>query len=199
MLIQTAVEKIAGKVPGCPEPELINAYRNALTEFCKETRVMVAWINTTTVAMAAAVISPDQQVIDILDALLDGEEIDIVGMNDRAVTTATDEEPVLTWRNPNLPQVVPQPATSLDVEMLMVFAPGPAATEVEDTIWLRYSEALEHGALARLFAEPGSTYSNPALAGYHQDQFNSAMGTSESTGAVVKRVANKRRTKPASL
>lgn len=200
MLIQDAIEKIASKAPGCPEPELIDAYRYAAIDFCKRTRVMTAWITTTTAAMAVATISPDQQITDILDALFDGEEVSIVGINDRAVTTATDQAPVLTWRNPNLPQIVPQPALSREVQMLMVFAPGPASTTVDDSVWLRYSEELNHGALARLFAVPGVPYSNQALATYHQGMFDRAVSDAASThGSALTREANKLRTKPSTI
>lgn len=199
MLIQDAIESIRGDVPGCPEPEVIKAYRNALIEFCKRTRVMTAWVNTTTAAMAVATISADQQVLDILDAQLQGQDINIVGLNDRDLTTATDEEPVLTWRNPNLPQIVPQPATSLDVQMLMVFAPGPAATTVDDAVWLRYSEDLEHGALARLMAKPGAAYSKPDVAAYHRSLFVQAMDRSAGDGSQVKRIANKLRTQKSAI
>ncbi len=195
MLIQDAIEKITGKVAGCPEPELINAYRYALIEFCEKTRAMSAWVTTTTAAMAVATISPDQQVIDIVDALLDGGEIDVVGIMDRAITEATAEKPVLTWRNPNLPQVIPQPELSREVQMFMVFAPGPTAQDVEDAIWLRYSEALDHGALARLFAEPKQPYTDAGLATYHRTLFDNAISEAASVhGKTITRVANRLRT-----
>jgi hypothetical protein len=200
MKIQDAVEAIASKFPGCPEPELISAYRYALIDFCTRSRCMTAWVTTTTADMAVATLAADQQVVDIIDALLDDEEIDIVGINDRAVTRATNECPVLTWQNPTLPIVIPEPPTSLDIQMLMVFAPGPAAEDIEDAVWIRHSEDINHGAMARLFAEANQPYTNLNLATYHEGLFERAIAKiAAKLGATRKTKANRLRTKPAGL
>lgn len=198
MLIVDAINKVAGKVPGCSELEIVSAYRYALIDFCIRTRCMTSWVTTTTNDLISPVITSDQQTVDILDALLDDQEIACAYMNDRAVTAATHEAPVLTWSNPNVPQVVPQPLVSKDLQLLLVFAPGPTATEIEDTIWMRYGEAIDHGALARLLLEPGRPYSNPQVGAFHGQQFDDAITKAAALlGSRVRTVARRLRVTPA--
>lgn len=181
MLIENAIAPLLGKLPSCPEPDVARAYLFALIEFCSKTKGMSAWVTTSTEDMKTPNLGLDQQVIDIIDATLDGKDLSIVMMNDRRVLTATDENPVLTWQNVNVPMVIPDPPEILEVQLLLAYAPGPTATTVEDTIYVRYQEALENGTLARLYAAPDAAWSKPALVAFHKGEFEKSIEEAKAT------------------
>lgn len=174
MLIEDAIKPLVGRVTGCPELEIIRAYRFGLIEFCAKTNVMTSWVTTNTEDLKTPSLSMDQQVIDILDATLDGEDLNIVPMNSREVLTASAEAPVLTWQNPNVPMILPDPVEPLEVQLLMSYAPGPDSLQVEDTIYLRYQEALEEGAMWRLLKDSKRPWADPAQAAIHKGVFDQA-------------------------
>lgn len=175
MLIENAITPLLGKLPGCPEQEVERAYLFALIEFCTKTRAMSAWVTTTTEDLKIPSLNLDQQIIDIIDATMDGEDLTIVMMNDRRVLSATNESPVLTWQNVNVPVILPDPEETLEVQLLLAYAPGPTATTIEDTIYVRYQEAIENGALARLYAAPKSPWSDLSLVAFHKTQFDKSI------------------------
>jgi hypothetical protein len=176
MLINQAISPLMGKAPGCPELEMERAYLFATIDFCKRTRVMLSWVITTSDALLTPTITLDQQVTEIIDATINGEDLTIAKLNDRRVLNATVDKPVLTWSNANVPILMPTDVPAgTELQMLLVFAPGPTTTDIEDTIYLAHQEALEHGTLARLLAQPRQQWTDQATAGYYAGLFEAAV------------------------
>lgn len=175
MQILDIIHSVLVDVPGCTEPDAVNAYRSALIEFCAKTKAMNAWVTVTTAEMQAPTISADEQVIEILQAKLAGKDIDVVQMNSPRLDDATADDPVLSYQNVNAPILTPMPATVTDVDLLFVFGPGPAAETISDEVWLRYADVIKDGAIGRLLMRPKKTYTDAALGAYYLQKFKEDM------------------------
>lgn len=162
---------VLARAKGCPDSEAVDALRNAAMEFC--TRTYALTISRTLVLTAGNQPWPEQytdQVVDIVDARIAGESIPVVSANDPCVLDLGSNQRVLQFADPSYVTLTPAPTPEVPVtlELLLVVAPGPASTGVHDVLWLRHSEALRFGALARLLMGPGSWVMPPAAAFYGQ-------------------------------
>lgn len=161
MLIADAITPILSQVAGCPEVDVVNAYRYTVIDFCARTYVMTAWVTTTVSNMKAPALTADEQTVAILDAMIGSTPVSVRAINTRDLLTATADNPVITYQNPNVPVITPWPADDTEVQLLQVFTPGPNAVEFPDDVWLRYSETLNQGALSRLLARSKKPYYDP--------------------------------------
>lgn len=165
------------RVRGCPEGEAEDAMRNACMEFCTDTRVLMTGMTVTVDGTEVFTPQFQTQVLDIFEARIAGEQILVTHANDPCVLELGPDEHAITFVDPSFCELTP-PATTLapvTLELLVATAPGPESTGVNDLLWLRHSEALKSGALARLFAMPGVAWSNPELAVYHEGKFREAI------------------------
>jgi hypothetical protein len=189
------------KVKGCPEIEAIAQMRNAVMEFCERTRwLTTGHTATVTPADAALPVSLDLQVLDILEAWIGDKEVTVTYMNDPWLRQMGPRDVALIFSDPSYAQLVPSPTVNTEVELLLAIAPGPTSTEVNDVLWLRKSEALTDCALARLLAEPGVPWANPAVAEYHGRRFEAAITASAAEAGLNRRTRGRRlRVRPASI
>lgn len=192
---------VLSKAKGCPEIEAIAQMRNAVMEFCERTRwLTTGYTATVTPADAAVPVSLDLQVLDILEAWIGDKEVTVTFMNDPWLNCMRQGDVALTFSDPSYAQLIPSPTADVEVELLLAIAPGPTSTEVNDVLWLRKSEALTDGALARLLAVPGVPWTNPALAEYHGARFERAITASAAEAGLNRRTRGRRlRVRPASI
>ena len=103
---------------------------------------------------------------------INGEPVPVVAMNDPCIEEATSEYPVLLFAEPSGLFLLPEPTVGVPIDLMLAVAPGFLSTEAPDLLWQRHSEAMLHGALSRLLAEPGKVWSNPQFAGYCRQMFD---------------------------
>lgn len=166
---------VLSKVKGCPSIEAEDQLRHAVREWCQKTRCLVQPARVITSDFGDPMAMDSLYVVDVVDAEIDGEPIDVLAMNDPRIRDATDTCPVLVFADPGELQMVPDPAQPVTVDLLLALCPGPDSTEAPDVLWQRYSEQLIHGALARLLADDGSTWAKPGKAIYHEQQWRTAI------------------------
>lgn len=197
MLLIDTLKGVLGKVPGCPEDEAVNAMRDTAAEFCRDSRCWTHWETVTTTGTIGA-IDMAVVVLDIIEAWMEETPISIFGQNDPELRCLGPRDVALTFEYPSVATLNPTPSAAVDVRVFRAFAPGPEATEVPDPIWLHYSQALRDGCLARLFAAPGKSWANPALASYHLTAFEAAKTAAAAEHSVNRRQTGRRlRVKPA--
>lgn len=176
MLYEEMVAKaVLSKVRGCPSAEAEDQMRNAVREWCKETRCIVLPAEVLSSDFSDPIQHTDMYVIDVVDAELAGEPIDVVAMNDPRLANATAECPVIVFADQGDLQMVPTPTTPVTLNLLLAMAPGPDSTEAPDVLWQRFREELVHGALYRLLAQEGETWAKPAKAAFHETKWREAM------------------------
>ncbi|MFY9479174.1 MAG: hypothetical protein WAQ08_16130 [Aquabacterium sp.] len=174
MKFAEAAPKVMLGVPGCSVPEAVEALRFAVIEFCTRTRILSNWVERQSNALTFDTTGADAtQVVQLLDAKVDGRDATVLHRNSADLERASVMRPVLLHDqdlNTSL-KILPEPSPPLPVRLFVAFAPTPDATEFPDFLWLAHREALKHGALARLLAEPGTTYVNDAKAAWHLSEF----------------------------
>lgn len=176
MKYEDMVAGVLVRVKGCPESEAIDAIRNACIEFCQQTYCLVSGaVVVSSAGQLTATAFGDMFIVDVIDARIDGRPIDVVPMNSDRVATASDTDPVIVFADPSVLQLVPAPSAPVDVDLMVVLAPGQTSTEVPDVLWQRYAEWLKHGALARLMAEPEKGWTNERTSEYHDRKFQDAI------------------------
>jgi hypothetical protein len=201
MLFADMLTGVLSKAKGCPEIEALVQMRNACMEFCERTRwLTTGYTATVTPADAAVPVGLDLQVLDIIEAWIGDKEVTVTHMNDPWLRCMRQSDVALIFSDPSYAQLVPSPTVDTEVELLLAIAPGPTATEVNDVLWLRKSEALTDGALARVLASPGVSWSNPAVAEYHGGRFERAIVSSAAEAGLNRRTRGRRlRVRPADL
>lgn len=157
---------VAARVEGCPHGFIIEALRDTTIDFCVRTRIMTAGHVMTLDGTETPTIDFDRQVVDIIDAkVAEPGDVLITYLNDPVADDDIETGCyVLRMAEPNAFDLLPAPTVlaPVTIELLLVIAPGPAASSVDDSVWLRHHEALRNGALARLFDESKKPWSDPA-------------------------------------
>lgn len=182
---------VLGRVNGCPEDEAVEAMRNACMEFCTETRCLLTDEIVTTTGTVGS-IDMTQQVLDIVEATIDGCPVLVTYPQDPDIKCLRSGRYALTFEDPSVSRLTPTPPASVNLRLFRVIAPGPDSTEVDDVLWLRHSEALKSGCLARLFAIPGRPWANPALATYHDTKFQQAITKTAAENSVNRKQVGRR-------
>lgn len=172
MLILDMLNSVLGRAPGCPESEAAQQMLNACMEFCERTYWLTEPVTITTPGQT---VSLDAQVLDIIEAKIGADDLLITYVNDPQIDALSPGKYALTFADPSYPLIAPTPPDGTEIYLLIVSAPGPAAQAVADVLWLRHSEALTHGALARLLAEPKKPWSDSQTAMYYRGLFDEAM------------------------
>lgn len=212
--IVTLLPRVAQVVRRCPEPMLVQAYRDAARKFCVESR----WLRRELAFDSVA--GTDEYDIGVGT----GDEdnlLEIIGI--RAMTGATSVAPVQQWRlsptdpttwNPQVASTDGRPYTYTYMpESSVVFFPVPDAayaftvtlqvqprTDVEelpDDLLRKWDRSLADGALAYLLGVPGQAWSNPNAAVLYARNFQAAINNAKAdeqrsynTGTSMARIRN---------
>lgn len=169
-----AAPKVMHGVPGCSVPEAVEALRYAVIEFCTRTRILTSWVEKQSNALTFDTTGAGAtQVVQLLDAQVNGRDATVLHRNSPDLQRASVLRPVLVHGedlNTTI-AVLPEPTPPVPVRLFVALAPTPDATEFPAFLWLAHREAIKHGALARLLAEPGTTYVNDGKAAWHMTEF----------------------------
>ena len=74
---------------------------------------------------------------------------------------------------------IPLEPNGAQMTVRAAYTPTLSGTYIPDELAMRYLDAIIHGAKARLMTAPGKGWSNPALATYHQQQYDSGVLTAK--------------------
>lgn len=187
MLYTDVLGPLLARAEGCPRALAVDALRNACIEFCAETR----WLTTGSQVVLDGTQVPsfdlNVQVLDICEAKVGDDPVLVTYLNDPAaepdaLAECGDYDYALRFADPNNPTLTPATgvaapsvAAPVTVDLVLCVAPGPESTEIQTDLWRRWSEALKHGALERLLAEPKKPWSDTQLAAYHGGKFRDAI------------------------
>jgi hypothetical protein len=201
MLFKDVIGPTLALAEGCPQAVAVDALRNATIEFCTRTRWVTLGQQLTLTGAEVPEFDLTQQVVDIVDAEIDGEPVDIVHLNDgETVRNLGPGEYALRFADPNFAELTPAPtvAQPVVIDLLLAVAPGPEAADLSVDLWRRWSEALKHGALYRLYAMPSKPWSAPNAVAYHQTEFERAITRASAAAGVNRSQRGRRlRVKPA--
>lgn len=165
------VPPILVEAEGCPEAMAVDALREAVIEFCRESYGWQTGVSVMSDAASTGSLN-EIKVIDICDASIGGEPICVTFMNDRAIDEIDAQGPFLRFADPDSFDLYPSPAAPVLVDLLVIATPSPNALTFPDHIWREWSECLRHGALARLFASTKKPWSDYKAADYHRTLFD---------------------------
>jgi len=177
-------------VIGCPEPQMINAIRNAVIKFCEESHF---WeVDLTPLSMAQnvpeyVIIQPaNQRVIRISQiigsfgrmAFRTEDDMDALDPKWRTPTGNSPKIPVMI--NPRLLRMYPIPNVSGEqLTMKAIVKPSPTATVIDDYIYDDFYTGIAAGAKAILTAMPNKEWTNFELVPYYQSLFNDDVCTAK--------------------
>ena len=180
--LDTIFPFVVPELPGAPEPTIIKAAAEAVTEFCRRTQ---CWRTSQDILLSS---SPDYAP---LPPIVDGEvdQIAFVRYGDRllrpvhastaaAVTISGDEPRCFYVRAPGVIHIAPTPAgaiigTIITAEVTWRLARD--ATSWDEDLLNHYIYAIAAGTKARLMRMAGTTWSNPAGAIDYAAQFATEM------------------------
>ena len=200
MTFDDASAQVLPYVAGCPQDLIASALRDAAIDFCKESQCLMTGSEVTFTATAG---TPTwdftaDQILDVIEARIDGKEIPVLRLNDPVADDLDDDVYVVRFAEPNNLAITPAPTADLDVDLLIVTAPGPASVAMHDSLWLRHHESLRWGALARLMEIPKRAWSDGALAVYYANKFETAKQKAKSEiNRNVTKTARRLRVRPA--
>lgn len=198
MLYLDMLKGVLGQVKGCPEDVAVDAMRNACMEFLTETRCQLADDVIPTTGTVPALAGMTLQVLDIVEASIDGDDVLATYYNDPDVACLRPGRYALTFKDPSgALTLTPTPPAAVNLRLIRVTAPGPDSTEIDDVVWLHHSEALKHGCLGRLMAT-SKPWGDAGAAVFHEAKFREAITkVSAEHSTNRKQVARRLRVKPA--
>lgn len=190
--IVTLLQRVAQQVRRCPEPTLVQAYRDAARQFCLESR----WLRRTLDPfLTEANVTRYDLVPGTSDPML--EVISVRTM------VAYGGSPLSSWRlgpsdptlwNPSIaagaPQtyayvpeaqvdVFPTPDTEYTLTTTVCCQPLIDAQELPDDLLRKWDRQLSDGAMAYLYEIPGQAWSNPGAARSHRIAFQAAINNAK--------------------
>jgi hypothetical protein len=176
--------------PKCPELVATFNLRLAAIEFCTRT---LCWRYSVTAAITVAnpalTLTANSEVAAYDYAYFEGEELTPIPLIDlqRLKLEAAGTPVYITQSTQNTLTVAPFAEGSLRVGMFLKPAMGNtysanAGGQMQDAfdvvptfMFSNYAEAIASGALARLCAQPETSYTSPQLAMYHAGKFERAV------------------------
>ena len=172
-------------VPGCPNPVIVNAVRNAAIEFCTET---LAWQETQDAFSATSAEFPltldapsGARVVQVVSMTVEGAPVDPVAEDllDQTVPgwrTQTGSG-VLGFYQPDDVTVstYPLPETALTFRLRVAYSPTRAASSMNADIAQRHMESIVAGAAARLMDMPAQPWTNAVQAEVYRMRFGRAI------------------------
>jgi hypothetical protein len=171
--------RVLVRVKDCPEGEVVDALRDATIEFTTNTCCITNAAQVVTQAENTGVVTIDMTdfvLLDIVDAMIDGEKLLIVPANSDDLKDADATHPVIVYAGDvSSAMVVPTPDAPITVDLLVVVTLGPEAVEVPDFVWQRHYRALCDGAIALLLDQPKRPWSDAQTALSHRARFQAAI------------------------
>jgi hypothetical protein len=187
MLIDDLCRFVRIETPGVLDEIIVQAIAGAASEFCDRARV---WDEICTpialvdgVGQYSATPPTDARTLSIVNVWVADQELLPITLDALAMVmpnwqSAQGSAPryynaVRDW---GAITVFPRPAAPTGALTFRAqYAPKPTSTTLPDFLADRFHDALIAGAKARLFSQINVTWSNPAMAGYHQQIFNDAV------------------------
>lgn len=169
-------------VQACPEPLLNQELRRAAQEFFRRTRAWQQWlgpITATGVSRSLTIPLPtDSQLFRVEDATQNDRQVDVIPSRwfpaDPAVladqadgVTSFDRVNLLLARNYDAGTVFRIKAS---------LTCSDAAATLPDDLFAQYSDAILHGAKARLMMQPDKSFTNLDMAPIERAMFMDAIG-----------------------
>ena len=168
--------------PGCigaPEPLIDSCILKSAIEFCERTRM---WREVKTVKATGNDPIPapaNSAILKLEEARVDGrrlEPIAVVVLGDMYpgqdwMTLDHSDPCYITQMTPNSMMLIPSPAETVDVELVMQLKPSQSTELLPDFIYDLYQQVISDGALAEILATPGQSYTNPGMAGVYSARF----------------------------
>lgn len=175
-------------LPGAPLPLVERAIRNSAIAFCERTR---CWRHICTVTLTAqdeAVVAPDYAAIfEFERATFNGEPLAPTQFSDVADETAEEGVPrYITQKSPDTITVIPFEEGEVSLSVFLKprgdsdYSRTDAAPledyydRVPDFLLSQHGEPVAWGAIARLHAIPGETFSDPQRALLFAGMFDDA-------------------------
>lgn len=184
--LEDFLPKVLPFAPGCPEPTALEHIRNAIIEFCEETRL---WRFDDTFEIGDdpnIVCTPQGAVIHEI------ERCDFNGsrLHPRSIDWLDDHHPdwrsdtkfltgspsYFTQTHPDTIQVVPY--SKGRVKVWLRLKPSEDAEQVPDFIASQHRNMIGWGALVGIMMLPGQPFSDPNRAAYYQARFDQSLGRS---------------------
>jgi Zn-finger nucleic acid-binding protein len=168
-------------VPTCSVDMVNEAVRDVVIDFCKRTKVLRVDADPfyTVIGDSSYTLTPpsDTQVIDVLTLKYNDsvmiqpqlrEELDR-----RIPNWATREGTPATFLSTRPGDIVFDsiPQEVVIVRPYVAVKPSQTSQGVDEFIFEEFKKDIRHGVLAFLFSQPNKSYSNPALAAYHEQTF----------------------------
>ena len=181
------ITRLASSVPGCPNPVIEYAIRDAAIEVCERTgawRYQQADVTLAAGTFAYAFVPPDSnsEVHSILTSTINDSSIKSITLEqahrlypDYPSTDAADRTTpkYLIHVAADKFQVVPGPNSSptYKVKMHVTLKPLRTATGMDKDVMDDLEDVIMHGALQHLLVLPERTWSDRELASYHAKQY----------------------------
>lgn len=164
----------------CPEPVLLQALRNAVGEFCTETLIWNELTDEETVSSWPYDVSVggDSRLVRIVEVFVDDEPVDPLPADQGgSLTWQTDQGQVEYYTTEGKDQLwlIKQPVSDVSLRLRLAYKPSPTATSVPSSLLDDWSEEISAGALARVMAIPNRPWSNPQLALFYGNVFDSGV------------------------
>jgi hypothetical protein len=175
--------------PGCADPTMYFALRQAAIEFCERTRL---WRYEDEFQASAsdceAIFAPASSEIHEIEAVFfNGQKLD-------PATTSWLDDHMRGWRSgelsglpkyvtqiePNTIRLVPQEAGAVKVDLWL--KPSHDADEVPDWMVDQHRETIAYGALGRVLLIPNQSFTNPELGAAFGSAFQAKLDKLSSKG-----------------
>ncbi len=178
MRLEALSPLVLPEVIGCPHPTLMLHLAMASQRFFMETGawVVMADEQITTDGLTEYELEPaqDAMVLRVRDAWLDG----ILLQPAKATTAFERNANAAGYTHYDDRQVIRlegKPRQGQRLQLRLVMAPKLTSTTIPDAMGMRYQTGIAHGAKATLMVISGQVWTNPQLAGYHQQMFERAV------------------------
>ncbi len=192
--IVTLLQRVAQQVRRCPEPTLIQAYRDAARQFCLESR----WLRRTIEpVLTEANVAEYDLIPGSVNAGLEVVSVRTVTCNNLGGTPQSQwriypSDPTL-WDpslQPGAPQwfayvpesalqCYPTPNAEYTLTVLACLQPVLDAVEIPDDLVRKWDRQLAAGALAYLYEIPGQAWSNPQMGRANRITFQAAINNAK--------------------
>jgi hypothetical protein len=180
--LDAIMRRVMPRVVGAAHPVVVQAVRDAASEFCRRTRL---WreedeFQISNEGFEYIAVPPEANVFEIESASFEGQLIEpasIAWLDDNIAGWRTLTDAASKWFTQSSPgQIHLVPAMAGKVELKLILEPADDADRLPDFIVDLHAPVIADGALADLYAMPAD-YGNPGLAQYHASRFQSRLDT----------------------
>jgi len=169
-------------LPGCAYPVIDEQLRQSAIDFCERTGVWREWLDPVkTVASTKQYdfdILPTQEIVQVVQATLDGEPLSIVSSDDLKADWQSNEpsrQGLTTYDRRSFYLLQTPSAAGLDIVTNVSIKPSLTATGISDELFAHYARPIAFGAASELMLIPGQTFANPSLSENFRERFNAAV------------------------